>query len=167
MSSRVFSARLAVLPFACALSVAAWAQKSPSVVGVSATRSEVPLTDVVADVTLVDRLAIDRLGAASVSDVLERLPGVTINRNGGPASTTNVYLRGGENRFTAVFVIHSVFESVYLSQRIVVMAARPGRVMADFAVDAPYPRDDLFRTSADYASLCRLASGRLKEAIGS
>ena len=37
---------------------------------------------------------------------------------------------------------HSVFESVYLSQRIVVMAARPGRVMADLAVDAPYPRDD-------------------------
>ncbi|MBN9435879.1 ABC transporter ATP-binding protein [Bosea sp. (in: a-proteobacteria)] len=72
-----------------------------------------------------------------------------------------------KERFTAVFVTHSVFESVYLSQRIVVMAARPGRVMADFAVDAPYPRDDLFRTSADYASLCRLASGRLKEAIGS
>ena len=36
-----------------------------------------------------------------------------------------------QNRFTAVFVTHSVFESVYLSQRIVVMAARPGRVMAD------------------------------------
>ncbi len=72
-----------------------------------------------------------------------------------------------KERFTAVFVTHSVFESVYLSQRIVVMAARPGRVMADFSVDAPYPRDDLFRTSADYASLCRLASGRLKEAIGS
>ena len=104
MSSRVFNARLAVLPFACALSLAAWAQKSPTVVVVSATRSEQPITDVVADVTLVDRLAIDRLGAASVSEVLERLPGVTVNRNGGPASTSNVYLRGGENRFTAVFV---------------------------------------------------------------
>ena len=41
-----------------------------------------------------------------------------------------------------VFVTHSVFESVYLSQRIVVMAARPGRVMADLPIDAPYPRDD-------------------------
>jgi NitT/TauT family transport system ATP-binding protein len=70
-------------------------------------------------------------------------------------------------RFTAVFVTHSVFESVYLSQRIVVMAARPGRVMADFEVDAPYPRDDLFRTSADYARLCRVASEKLKEAIAS
>jgi len=70
-----------------------------------------------------------------------------------------------QNRFTAVFVTHSVFESVYLSQRIVVMAARPGRVMADLEVDAPYPRDDLFRTSAEYAHLCRVASETLKKAI--
>ena len=71
------------------------------------------------------------------------------------------------NRFTAVFVTHSVFESVYLSQRIVVMAARPGRVMADLRVGAPYPRDDQFRTSADYAHWCRIASEKLKEAISS
>ena len=69
------------------------------------------------------------------------------------------------NRFTAVFVTHSVFESVYLSQRIVVMAARPGRMMADLSVDAPYPRDDMFRTSATYAQLCRVASETLKKAI--
>jgi NitT/TauT family transport system ATP-binding protein len=70
-----------------------------------------------------------------------------------------------QNRFTAVFVTHSVFESVYLSQRIVVMAARPGRVMADLRSEAPYPRDGLFRTSAEYAHLCRVASGTLREAI--
>jgi NitT/TauT family transport system ATP-binding protein len=68
-------------------------------------------------------------------------------------------------RFTTVFVTHSVFESVYLSQRIVVMAARPGRVMADLANDASYPRDSLFRTSAEYAHLCRVASETLKKAI--
>ena len=44
-------------------------------------------------------------------------------------------------RTTVIFVTHSVFESVYLSSRIVVMAARPGRVFAELAVDAPYPRD--------------------------
>ena len=71
------------------------------------------------------------------------------------------------NRFTAVFVTHSVFESVYLSQRIVVMAARPGRVMAYLRVEAPYPRDEMFRTSADYAHWCRIASEKLKEAIAS
>jgi NitT/TauT family transport system ATP-binding protein len=70
-----------------------------------------------------------------------------------------------QNRFTAVFVTHSVFESVYLSQRIVVMAARPGRVMADLANEAPYPRDALFRTSAEYAHLCRVASEKLRQAI--
>jgi len=68
-------------------------------------------------------------------------------------------------RKTVVFVTHSVFESVYLSQRIVVMAARPGRVMADLRSEAPYPRDALFRTSADYAHLCRVASETLKQAI--
>ena len=70
-----------------------------------------------------------------------------------------------KQRFTAVFVTHSVFESVYLSQRIVVMAARPGRVMADFMVEAPYPRDSLFRTSAEYGRLCRIASEALSRAI--
>ena len=70
-----------------------------------------------------------------------------------------------QQRFTVVFVTHSVFESVYLSQRIVVMAARPGRVMADFAVEAPYPRDSLFRTSAEYGHICRTTSEALSRAI--
>ena len=56
-----------------------------------------------------------------------------------------------ELRRTVIFVTHSVFESVYLSQRIVVMTPRPGRVFTEIAVDAPYPRDERFRTSADYA----------------
>ncbi|MCB1258202.1 MAG: TonB-dependent receptor, partial [Microthrixaceae bacterium] len=104
MSSRVFNARLALLPLACSVALSAWAQQSLPEVVVSATRSEQPITDVLADVTLVDRAEIDHLGAASVSDVLERLPGITVNRNGGLASTTNVYLRGAEGRFTAVFI---------------------------------------------------------------
>jgi NitT/TauT family transport system ATP-binding protein len=69
------------------------------------------------------------------------------------------------HRFTVIFVTHSVFESVYLSARLVVMAARPGRVMADLSVDAPYPRDSLFRTSPEYAQLCRVASEALARAI--
>ena len=68
-----------------------------------------------------------------------------------------------DERFTVVFVTHSVFESVFLSNRIVVMAARPGRVFREIAVDAPYPRDEAFRTSADYAALCRQASDVLGE----
>jgi NitT/TauT family transport system ATP-binding protein len=68
-------------------------------------------------------------------------------------------------RTTVVFVTHSVFESVYLSSRIVVMAARPGRVFTELAIDAPYPRDQDFRTSADYAALCRRASDALARAM--
>ncbi|MEP9371615.1 ABC transporter ATP-binding protein [Mesorhizobium sp. KR1-2] len=70
-----------------------------------------------------------------------------------------------EERFTVVFVTHSVFESVFLSNRIVVMAARPGRVFEEVAVDAGYPRDEAFRTSPDYAALCRRASDVLGEAM--
>jgi len=68
-------------------------------------------------------------------------------------------------RTTVVFVTHSVFESVYLSSRIVVMAARPGRVFAELEIDAPYPRDQDFRTSAEYAALCRRASETLAGAM--
>jgi NitT/TauT family transport system ATP-binding protein len=66
---------------------------------------------------------------------------------------------------TVVFVTHSVFESVYLSSRILVMSARPGRVSSEVAIDAPYPRDQNFRTSAEYAGYCRRASTALAQAM--
>jgi NitT/TauT family transport system ATP-binding protein len=68
-------------------------------------------------------------------------------------------------RTTVVFVTHSVFESVYLSSRIVVMAAQPGRVFTEVAIDAPYPRDQNFRTSAEYAALTRRTSDALAQAM--
>jgi len=67
---------------------------------------------------------------------------------------------------TVIFVTHSVFESVFLSDRIIVMAARPGRVVRELQVDEPYPRTETFRTSADYAAQCRDASDALHEAMG-
>ena len=68
-------------------------------------------------------------------------------------------------RFTAVFVTHSVFESVYLSSRILVMSARPGRILADIPIDAAYPRSDGFRLSPDYAQHCARVSAALGQAI--
>jgi len=65
---------------------------------------------------------------------------------------------------TVVFVTHSVFESVYLSERVVVMTPRPGRIFSEFTIDAPHPRDERFRTSADYAGYCRLVSDALGRA---
>jgi NitT/TauT family transport system ATP-binding protein len=71
-----------------------------------------------------------------------------------------------EMRRTVVFVTHSVFESVYLSQRIVVISPRPGRVAAQIEIPAGYPRERRFRTSAEYAALCRQVSEALAAAMG-
>jgi NitT/TauT family transport system ATP-binding protein len=67
--------------------------------------------------------------------------------------------------FTVVFVTHSVFESAFLSSRIAVMAARPGRVIEDIAVNAPYPRDAAYRTSPVYNEHCRRTSAALERAM--
>jgi NitT/TauT family transport system ATP-binding protein len=67
--------------------------------------------------------------------------------------------------WTVIFVTHSVFESVYLSERIVVMAARPGRVHSELRVEAPYPREEEFRTSAVYNEFCRRTSAALHDAM--
>lgn len=71
---------------------------------VTATRVEQSLTDVVADVSVIDRDTIERSGAVALADVLVRVPGLSMARNGGLASTTSVFVRGAESRFTAVFV---------------------------------------------------------------
>ncbi len=69
-----------------------------------------------------------------------------------------------DERFTAVFVTHSVFESVFLSNRVAVMQTRPGRIHGEIAIDAPYPRGEPFRTSPHYIALCRRASDLLAAA---
>lgn len=68
-------------------------------------------------------------------------------------------------QWTVIFVTYSVFELVYLSQRILVMSARPGRVIADLPIAAPYPRNDAFRTTPVYTEFCRLTSAELGRAI--
>jgi NitT/TauT family transport system ATP-binding protein len=68
--------------------------------------------------------------------------------------------------FTVIFVTHSVLESVYLSQRVVIMAAEPGRVHADLPVEAAKNRTEEFRTTVEYANLCSLISEKLKGAMG-
>jgi NitT/TauT family transport system ATP-binding protein len=67
---------------------------------------------------------------------------------------------------TVIFVTHSVFESVFLSDRIVVMAPRPGRVVQEIQVDAPYPRTMEFRTSTTYAAHAQVVSEALAQAMG-
>jgi NitT/TauT family transport system ATP-binding protein len=67
--------------------------------------------------------------------------------------------------FTAIFVTHSVFESVYLSTEIAVMTPRPGRILARHAVAGPAVRDGDFRVSQIYLDTCRAVSHDLERAM--
>ncbi|HZE90861.1 MAG TPA: ABC transporter ATP-binding protein [Rhizobacter sp.] len=74
-------------------------------------------------------------------------------------------LRGWtSHRFAVLFVTHSVFEAAYLSQRVLVMSARPGRVLADVSIGEPFPRSAEFRVSQRYAEICRELSQALESA---
>jgi len=66
------------------------------------------------------------------------------------------------NGLTVIFVTHSVFESVYLSTRVVVMAARPGRVAAELDMATPWPRTEDWRISQAFNAEAKRVSDTLK-----
>lgn len=66
-----------------------------------------------------------------------------------------------ERRPTVLFVTHSVYEAVYLSERVMVMSERPGRIVDDLAVDLPEARSADLRAAAAYGDICRKLSLRL------
>jgi NitT/TauT family transport system ATP-binding protein len=65
--------------------------------------------------------------------------------------------------FTGLFVTHSVYEAVYLSQRVVVLSARPGRVVAEIDVPLPFPRTPEDRTSAPFGTIAARVAKALRE----
>jgi NitT/TauT family transport system ATP-binding protein len=69
------------------------------------------------------------------------------------------------SKFTVVFVTHSVFEAVFLANRVVIVTPRPGRIAADLKIDTPYPRTEEFRTSTGYIEHCREVSAALARAM--
>ena len=109
MKTSVSPARLAVLPLALSgVFAAAFPSLAQTVAPVqvaalgetvvTATRTAQPLSDLVADVSIVDRDSIERSGATGLGDLLARLPGVEMSRNGGPGTTTSIFIRGSETR---------------------------------------------------------------------
>jgi len=67
---------------------------------------------------------------------------------------------------SVLFVTHSVYESVFLSQRVLVLGQRPGRVVAEVRINAPYPRSAAFRRSGAYLHACAELSAALEAAYG-
>lgn len=65
---------------------------------------------------------------------------------------------------SAMFVTHNVAEAVFLSQRVLVMGARPGKVIAEVQVDQPYPRDASFRQTHAFIRHCQTLSAALDDA---
>lgn len=85
---------------------------------------------------------------------------------GGPGGAGAAQAAGtpSAGRFTAVFVTHSVFEAVFLSQRVVVMSPRPGRIAQVVDIPVPYPRLPSFRQTPGFVAACTEVSRALEQA---
>jgi NitT/TauT family transport system ATP-binding protein len=70
-----------------------------------------------------------------------------------------------EDSMTVIFVTHSVYESAYLSSRVVVMSSRPGRIAADIALTPPPLRDESYRLTPEFADAAGTVSAALKKAM--
>jgi NitT/TauT family transport system ATP-binding protein len=70
-----------------------------------------------------------------------------------------------EQKWTGVFVTHSVAEAVFLSTRIIVLAPNPGRIHATFAVDLPFPRTAALRATPAFEQMVAHVSLRLRSAL--
>lgn len=71
-----------------------------------------------------------------------------------------------EDGLTVIFVTHSVFESVYLSSRVAVMTARPGRISADVSLPSPKGRDASYRLKPEFAAAAGQVSESLRGTMG-
>jgi NitT/TauT family transport system ATP-binding protein len=86
-----------------------------------------------------------------------------ITRNKLDSDLLDLWQRNG---LTVIFVTHSIYEAVYLSNRVVVMAARPGRIVDEVTIDAPYPRGPEFRVSTEFSRFAKRLQDSLLRASG-
>ena len=69
-----------------------------------------------------------------------------------------------KKKLTVIFVTHSIHEAVFLSTRVVMMAARPGRVVEEFPIDEPYPRTPDFLVSPQFSRYAKQLQDSLQRA---
>jgi len=96
--------RAAAPAIAACLLAAAAAASAQTVITVTATRTPVLASEVLADITVLDRAAIERAAGRTLSELLAQQPGLQLSSNGGPGKTSTVFIRGLEGRHTLLLV---------------------------------------------------------------
>lgn len=109
------------------------------------------------------RVSIARAIAAKPKLLLMDEPFAALDEPARQALNDDLLALWREDAMTIVFVTHSVYESAYLSTRVAVMRARPGRVIEEIALDAPAARDESYRLTPEFAEAARTISAALKE----
>jgi NitT/TauT family transport system ATP-binding protein len=112
------------------------------------------------------RVSIARAIAAKPTLLLMDEPFAALDEPARQALNDDLLTLWREDAMTIVFVTHSVYESAYLSSRVAVMRARPGRVIAEIALDPPPGRDESWRLTPEFAEAARKISTALKEKAG-
>jgi NitT/TauT family transport system ATP-binding protein len=111
------------------------------------------------------RVSIARAIAAQPKLVLMDEPFAALDELTRQALNDDLLKLWREDALTVVFVTHSVFESTYLSSRVVVMTPRPGRVASDLLLSPPQDRDAGYRLTSDFTQAARQVSEALKRGI--
>jgi NitT/TauT family transport system ATP-binding protein len=111
------------------------------------------------------RVSIARAMAAQPKLLLMDEPFAALDELTRQALNDDLLKLAHEDALTVIFVTHSVYESTYLSSRVVVMTPRPGRVAADLALAPPDPRDESYRLSARFTDDAGRVSATLREAM--
>jgi NitT/TauT family transport system ATP-binding protein len=111
------------------------------------------------------RVSIARAMAAEPKLLLMDEPFAALDELTRQALNDDLLKLWAEDHLTVIFVTHSVFESTYLSSRVVVMTPRPGRVAADLHLSPPRTRDESYRLTPEFSRDAGRVSAALKQAM--
>jgi len=107
------------------------------------------------------RVSIARALAAGPKVLLMDEPFAALDEPTRQALNDDLLALAKEDGITVLFVTHSVMESSYLSDRVLVMSPRPGRIIADISLNQPARRGESFRLSPEFAQAQRLVAKAL------